>query len=322
MLFSYSYKTSDNVRHEASIEAASRDDAFAALREKGIKPIKVEAVDGGSRGRAGARPSLKVVVLIVLAACIVGGVAWWFGRRGGDNAPYQVMTPQGPVTYSVAQPLARQRIAGDRSRIETAMVNVGGNREADGRDGARPSQGIFQHAAEEWLARFAEPGRDVSGKTRPKVPPSAAEFVKCLKQPIRIANTDFTEVIDLKRIVTGMKLEMRAYLAGGGTVEQYLAELEKRQRLEISYRDNAQRRLDDMIKGIYSPTANPKPGTWNSKLETRNPEPGTRDDQDSKLREAYSYWLKANAHLQAMGIYPLPLPDALRSYQMGLDIEE
>jgi len=40
------------------------------------------------------------------------------------------------------------------------------------------------------------------------------------------------------------------------------------------------------------------------------------------IREAYSYWLKANAQLQAMGIYPLPLPDALRSYQMELDIEE
>ena len=36
---------------------------------------------------------------------------------------------------------------------------------------------------------------------------------------------------------------------------------------------------------------------------------------------AYSYWLKANAQLQAMGIYPLALPDALRTYQMGLELE-
>ncbi len=40
------------------------------------------------------------------------------------------------------------------------------------------------------------------------------------------------------------------------------------------------------------------------------------------LKAAYAYWLKANAQLQAMGIYPLALPDALRSYQMSLDIEE
>ena len=35
-----------------------------------------------------------------------------------------------------------------------------------------------------------------------------------------------------------------------------------------------------------------------------------------------AFGLKANARLQSMGIYPLPLPDALRPYQMGLDIEE
>lgn len=40
------------------------------------------------------------------------------------------------------------------------------------------------------------------------------------------------------------------------------------------------------------------------------------------LKSAYDYWLKANAQLQAMGIYPLTLPDALRSYQMSLDIDE
>ena len=97
-----------------------------------------------------------------------------------------------------------------------------------------------------------------------------------------------------------MKREMRAYIAGGGTVEQYLSELEKRQRLEISYRDNAERRLTEMLNGqdARSPSGQPS------------------------LKATYAYWLKANAQLQAMGIYPLALPDALRSYQMTLDIEE
>ena len=43
--------------------------------------------------------------------------------------------------------------------------------------------------------------------------------------------------------------------------------------------------------------------------------------ESAPCRAAYEYWLKANAQLQAMGIYPLPLPDALRSYQMGLELE-
>ena len=59
--------------------------------------------------------------------------------------------------------------------------------------------------------------------------------------------------------------------------------------MEISYRDNAEKRLGELLK---------------------------------KPKDAYAYWLKANAQLQAMGIYPLALPDALRSYQMNLDIDE
>ena len=98
-----------------------------------------------------------------------------------------------------------------------------------------------------------------------------------MREPIRIASTDFTEVVDLKRIVAGMKREMRAYLAGGGTAEQYIAELEKRQRLE----------------GMLS-----------------------------KPKEAYAYWLKANASLKSMGIYELPLPPSLHGYQAGLDLDE
>ena len=130
--------------------------------------------------------------------------------------------------------------------------------------------------------------------------PLPADFEAALREPIRIASTDFTEVVDLKRIVTGMKREMRAYIAGGGTVEQYLAELEKRQKLEVSYRERAEQKLNDMLNG----------------QDARSP-----SGRDS-LKAAYAYWLKANAQLQAMGIYPLALPDALRSYQMNLDIEE
>ena len=110
-----------------------------------------------------------------------------------------------------------------------------------------------------------------------------------MREPIRIASTDFTEVVDLKRIVAGMKREMRAYLAGGGTAEQYLSELAKRQKLEVSYRENAEKRLEGML---------------------------------SKPKEAYAYWLKANASLKSMGIYELPLPPSLHGYQAGLDLDE
>ena len=177
----------------------------------------------------------------------------------------------------------RQAIPGDRQRIE----------------GAR--NGIFTNAAERLLARFAEPGRAVAAPEGEK--PTEADFEAALREPIRVASSELTEHIDLKRIVSGMKREMRAYLAGGGTVEQYLAELEKRQKLEVSYRERAEQKLNELLSAANG-------------QDTRSP-----SGRDS-LKVAYAYWLKANAQLQAMGIYPLALPDTLRSYQMSLDIEE
>ena len=293
MRFAYTYRSSDGQRHTAEIEAESRDAAFAKVRaELGIKPIKVTAaaVSQGqdTQDNRDSQDRRRIPVLGVLGVlgvlALMGVLAWrWAGAR--DARPYQVMTPQGPVTYTVATPLPRQAIPGDRRRIEQS---VGGpDRRQDGGSPCDAGQGVFAHAAERWLARFAEPGRPVAAQ--PAERPAPADFEAALREPIRIASSDFTEVVDLKRIVTGMKREMRAYLAGGGTADQYLAELEKRQRLEISYRENAEKRLGELLK-------NPK--------------------------DAYAYWLKANAQLQAMGIYPLALPDALRSYQMGLDIEE
>ena len=286
MRFAYTYRSSDGQRHTAEIEAESRDAAFAKVRaELGIKPIKVVAAGGQDtqdhqdtqdRRRASVLGVVGVLGVLAILALLAFGAWWWLTGRAArpEAAPYQVMTPQGPVTLSVAAPLPRQAIPGDRRRIEEAVA-------------PKRDPPVFRFAAERWLARYAEPGRPVAAQ--PAERPAPADFEAALREPIRIASSDFTEVVDLKRIVTGMKREMRAYLAGGGTADQYLAELEKRQRLEISYRENAEKRLGEQLK-------NPK--------------------------DAYAYWLKANAQLQAMGIYPLALPDALRSYQMGLDIEE
>ena len=293
MKFAYTYRSPDGQRHAGEIDAPSRDEAFAALRGRGIRPIRVTAVGGHPPPDArDAKRRVPVLgVLGVLGVLALG--AWWRFAARQEAAPYLVMTPQGPVTLSVAAPLARQMIPGDRHRIEEALT-------------LERNPPAFRFAAEVWLARYAEPGRPVVASDGER--PTETEFATALKEPIRIASTDFTEVVDLKRIVVGMKREMKAYLTGGGTAEQYLAELEKRQRLEISYRESAERRLADLLS---------------SALESSNGGSAqARPAASDSLRDAYDYWLKANAHLQSMGIWPLPLPDALRAYQMNLDIDE
>ena len=301
MRFTYTYRSSDGQRHTAEIEAESRDAAFATIRrELGIKPIKVTAAGDVGEPQpsvAGKRFPVRVLPWVVVTVFSVVGVVYWLGSARSDdssNADVVVMhTPQGPVTLQAAEPLPRQMIPGSRQRIE-------GDRDS-----------VFTNAAERLLSRFAEPGRAVAAPAGAR--PTEAEFRACLREPVRMASNELTEHIDLKRIVSGMKREMRAYLAGGGTVDGYLAELEKRQRLEVSYRERAEQKLSELLAAANGQTAS---SAGNDSRDKRVSPAG------DALKAAYAYWLKANAQLQAMGIYPLALPDALRSYQMNLDIEE
>ena len=279
--FTYFYKTSDGIRHEAEIGAPSRDEAFAALRERGIRPIKLLAKDGlpangevrGVRKRAVAA---IVVSVAAVAALATGAVAFALGRRTPPSAPV-VVTPQGPVTFTSASPLARQRIPGDRLRIENVPTN------------------LFAFASEACLAGYAEPGRPLPAGAQL----DEADVRAALAKPVMISSRDFTEHVDLKRIVAGMKRELNAYLAGGGTVDGYAAELVKRQKMEIAYREKAAARLQELLAA-----------------------PGEKSRSAGTSAAAYAYWLKANASLQAMGIYPLELPEALRAYQLTLDIDD
>lgn len=282
MKFTYAYKTSDGIRHEDSMNASSREEVFESLRAQGIKAIKVVAADGSkANGEIRGVRKRVVVVSIIAAALAAGLIAFFVGRRVptpppvGRDDPIAPSPTTAPVTYRNAKPLARQMINGDRHRIEAAAASL-------------------TNAAERLLAAFAEPGRPVPALAPTR--PTDAEFEASLREPIRIAETDFTEVVDLKRIVTKMKNDLRIYIAEGGTMEGYVEEVVKRQKFEVAYREKAEKHLAKLC----SSSAEEKKGMSN----------------------AYGYWLKANAQLRSMGIYPLPLPDELRDYEATLDIDE
>ena len=91
--FTYYYKTSDGLRHEAEIGAPSRDEAFAALRERGVRPIKLVAKDGSTaNGEVRGMRKRAVAAIVVAAALAAGAVAFLLGRRAPQPAPV-VVTP-------------------------------------------------------------------------------------------------------------------------------------------------------------------------------------------------------------------------------------
>lgn len=279
--FIYTYRTSDGVRHVGEIDAPSRDEAFIELRKNGIRPIKVTAKDGTKANGASVGGRGRGTLLFVAACLLVGGLgaayAVWHSAHSASTSADDVLkqAPQGPIAFTTATALARQPILGSRLRIENCPTN------------------LFKHAAEAALAKFAEPGRPVPSDL---VLPEEAAFRAALADTIRIYSNELTEYIDLKRIVVGMKSELRAYLDGGGTFDEYVTELYKRQKTEEAYRQKAEAHLAELIG-----------------------EPKLSREQQAA---AYAYWLKANASLKAMGIYEVPLPDPLRAYQLSAGLDE
>lgn len=249
------------------MNAECRDDVFRELRKQGIKAIKVVAADGSKANGEIRGVRKRVLAASVICAAIVAGLLAYFAPRGTHkNLP-----------TSEAKPLPRQEIKGDRERVKLA---------ADG----------FTNKAEAFLARFAEPGRAF---TAPEIDwPTRADFEAVIGKPIKFTSDEFTEQIDLKRIVEGLKAELSAYLKGGGYLSGYMKDLITRQKMEIEQRDKFDEKVKSQIDAYLKASGK---------------------DAERRLQEAYDYWLKANAQLQSMGIYPLPLYSVLKNCQMSFD---
>ena len=81
MTYTYAYKTSDGKRHEAEIDAESREAVFETLRAKGIRPIKVVAADGSKANGAPVVPG---------ASCLVPGAHEAQGtKHKAQEAPHK-----------------------------------------------------------------------------------------------------------------------------------------------------------------------------------------------------------------------------------------
>lgn len=212
MEFKYSYKTSDGVRHEAEINAPSRDKAFAMLREQGIRPIRV-VVKEPLRTPGGFRRLFIVLAsFVVLVSLVVAVVLWWRQTARWDtlSAPYLMTAPQGQMTYATARP--RGQI------VDFKTIDL---------------EKTFQFSSERRLAAYAQPGIDVTSDIELD---KMEDLPEALERPITIASDDSPSVRELKRMVTGLKDEARAYVRAGHGISAFVEWLMARQRMETDYR--------------------------------------------------------------------------------------
>lgn len=214
MKYIYAYKTGDGARHEASMEAESREAAFAELRRRGIRAIKVAAADG-SKANGEVRGVRKRVVAAaaVAAALLAVAVTALFLRRPGLPAA------------SAFDSRMRRQIIGDAAVIDKG-VRTGW---AD----------VFVLEGERYLASYAIPG------ATPGVAAASEQAVlAALEHEITVYDDETLEARQIKSMVLGMKDELRRYREAGGSVAAYGKRLVKRQQEEMRYYLLAKRELE------------------------------------------------------------------------------
>ena len=230
MKYTYAYKTSDGVRHEDSMNAASREEVFAELRKRGIKAIKVVAADGSkANGEVRGVRKRAVAALVALAAVCAGVIAYFGGTRTA------AVTAANSAAVS-----PRHQIYGDPAIMES--LERGDFTAALSREGDR------------LLAVFAQPGKLMCAKgTNPRLlsKNAAEQFAAYAKNELAagmdivISADDPREIRELKQIVNGMRDEMRAYLANGnGTPRSFWRRLNERTLSEMQIYERTRRELE------------------------------------------------------------------------------
>ena len=230
MKYTYAYKSSDGTRHEAAMEAESRDEVFEVLRGRGIRPIKVVAADGSkANGEVRGLRKRAVFALVAIAAVVAGVVAYFGGERTGaaTTAVSEVSAP-------------RHQIYGDPATVE-------GLERGD-------FAAHLPRLGDQMLAVFAQPGKLMCGKgANPRLLDAAMEaafaaYAKDELAPdhdIMIDMGEERELRELKQIVNGIREEMRYYLANGnGTPRSFWRRLNERTTQEMQIYERTRRELE------------------------------------------------------------------------------
>jgi len=242
LTFGYAYKTPDGTRHEATFSAKTKEDVFASLRERGVKPIKVWEI------HSKYYVSKRTRVIILLAVATVVSLVYAL-----------LMRREARAVRVEPQVLPRHQIYGDPAIMEEIEHDNFAS--------------VFPDKGDQILAAYAIPGRQMTGSWRISREGIKAALEATKDKDVSIMPDDSAEVMALKRIVQGMKEELRWYIADGvGTVESYLARLRERQDEEIRIYERTRQELENCT--------------------------------DTKLRE------ERNAALRAMGLKTIPRPKA------------
>ncbi len=211
MKYTYAYRDSDGTRHEETMHAASREEVFAALRAKGIRPIKVVAADGSkANGEVRGVGRRAVAASVVLAAILAGAVAYLLASRSQEQSE--------ALPFELEQ--TRRQVIGDSAVVDKGILTGWSD--------------VFPEEGERFFASFAIPGVKAGQRST-----TVEELTASLGRRVEPVEGDGIEARQIKSMVEGMKSEARAYIAAGGNIVEYGRRLTERQDAEIAIYERA-----------------------------------------------------------------------------------
>jgi hypothetical protein len=216
--YHYFYQSHENKTLDDWIVAKNRDDVYAQLRKRGIKPFKVLGRNPYAWKRWTAIAVLAALVAVLFLVLLRGRIK---NLREAENAAFASEE--------------RSQIYGDNAILHELASD--GWRKAMGNEG------------DAWLARHAIPGVMCDCATGGSQSSATASDAKkrnlpaLTTSPVRIAQDDVAEVAKMKRLVNNMKQELAEYLAADGTPEDYMALCDERLRTERDILSNVTQEL-------------------------------------------------------------------------------
>lgn len=212
------------------MNAESREAVFQALRQQGIKAIKVVAADGAkANGEVRGVRKRAVAAIVALVALGVGVAAYVGGVRSGA-----------PTAAASARVSPRHQIYGDPAIMNSLERGDFGT--------ALPRLG-------DWLlAYYAQPGKFMCPhgfdprRLTAEDGAALAQYVEKelpAERDLEINADDTREVRELKQIVNGIRQELRDYLSNGnGTPRSFWRRLNERTVQEMQIYERTRRELE------------------------------------------------------------------------------
>ena len=226
MKFIYEYRTSDNVRHNGVVAASNREAAFAALKAQGIRPGFLAEAPGFFNKLFGKGKRWLVIAVLGVAVVVAALVIHSNTRT--------IRTIE--QSQEVFDAPTRRQIIGDTAVIEKGIRTGWSD--------------VFALEGDRFLASFAIPGVPAAVRTT-----TERDLEKALKSgeaesfPLQTKSTHLSlEERQILAIVSGMKSELRAYLAAGGNLASYGRRLANRQDAEIGYYNRVKTELETAAK--------------------------------------------------------------------------